>query len=296
MFKNKYNQVRAGWLIFGALLIVLTGQIMFTLPGETMISLLEMSSRHDTGGLSSVFDPYIILLTQGAGTFGAIAATLIAFRTINKKNPNKLGVQGPPLDFLVGLALGALSMTIIFVFLYATGQISLENSLGNPRITAYFFIYAILFILVGFFEEMFFRGYVIKTLQSRRHSKLSVYLISAGFFSVAHMINPNVALLGLVNIFFIGLLFAYMFDVTKSLLLPIGYHITWNFFQGTVFGFPVSGTEAHGLYEIDVTNGITLLTGGSFGVEASLITTLIIGFGFIVTKFYTRNRIEVGKW
>src|SRR5699024_9264219 len=133
MFKNKYNQVRSGWLIFGAFLIVLTGQVMFTLPGGTMVSLLEMSARHDTDGLNSVFDPYIILLTQGAGTVGAIGATLIAFRVINKKNPNKLGVQGPPLDFFVGLALGAISMTIIFVVLYATNNISLVNSLSSPN-------------------------------------------------------------------------------------------------------------------------------------------------------------------
>src|SRR5699024_8510763 len=296
MFKNKYNQVRSGWLILGAFLIVLTGQVMFTLPGGTMISLLEMSARHDTGGLSSAFDPYILLLTQGAGTFGAIGSTLIAFRAINKKNPNKLGVQGPPLDFLVGLALGVVSMTIIFLILYATNNISLVNDFTSPNITPYFFVYGILFILVGFFEEMFFRGYVMKTLTSRRNSKLTIYLVSAGFFSLAHIINPNLAVLGLVNIFFIGLLFAYMFDVTRSLLLPIGYHITWNFFQGTVFGFPVSGTDAHGLYEVDVTNGINLLTGGSFGVEGGLITTLIIGLGFIVTKFYTKNRVDVGKW
>lgn len=296
MFKNKYNQVRSGWLIFGAFLIVLTGQVMFTLPGETMISLLEMSARHDADGLNSVFDPYIVLLTQGAGTFGAIGATLIAFRAINKKNPNKLGVQGPPLDFLVGLALGAVSMTIIFLILYATNNISLVNGLASPNLTPYFFVYGILFILVGFFEEIFFRGYVMKTLTSRRNSKLTIYLVSASFFSLAHMINPNVAILGLVNIFFIGLLFAYMFDVTRSLLLPIGYHITWNFFQGTVFGFPVSGIDAHGLYKIDMTNGVNLLTGGTFGVEGGLITTLIIALGFIVTKWYTRNRVDVGKW
>src|SRR5699024_621129 len=173
---------------------------------------LDLLTRHFAPhcycGLSRAFVPYFLLLTQGAGTFGAIGATLIAFRAINKKNPNKLGVQGPPLDFLVGLALGAVSMTIIFLILYATNNISLVNDFTSPNITPYFFVYGILFILFGLFEEMFFRGYVMKTLTSRRNSKLTIYLVSAGFFSLTHIINPNLSVLGLVNIFFIGLLFA----------------------------------------------------------------------------------------
>lgn len=293
MFKNKYHQVRSGWLIFGAFLIVLTGQLMFTLPGNTLISLIEMAMRHDNGSLPPALQPYILLLTQGAGTFGAIAATLVAFRVINKKNPNKLGVQGPVPDFFIGLLLGGLSITIIFFILYLTGNINLSNRLSQPTFTPYFFVYGILFILVGFFEEMFFRGYVMKTLASRRNKKWVIYVVSASFFSLAHLINPNVALLGILNIFLVGLLFAYMFDRTRSLLLPIGYHITWNFFQGTVFGFSVSGTDPHGLYDIDVTSGPSFLTGGPFGMEASILATIMIGLGFIMTKAYTKNRTKV---
>ena len=77
-------------------------------------------------------------------------------------------------------------------------------------------------------------------------------------FQLAHGTNPNVSVLGLVNIALVGILFAYMFDATKSLWLPIGYHITWNYFQGNVFGFAVSGTTPHGIYNVSVENGNAL--------------------------------------
>ena len=90
----------------------------------------------------------------------------------------------------------------------------------------------------------------MSTMESRGNPKWLIYVISAVVFSLAHGMNPNVGIFGLVNIALVGILFAYMFDATKSLWLPIGYHITWNYFQGNVFGFAVSGTTAHGMYAI----------------------------------------------
>src|SRR5690625_3323472 len=296
MFKNKANQVRSGWLIAVALIFVFIGQAIFMLPGITLLSIIDISS----GGTSLQFDmenmqsPWLILFTQGAGTLGGIAATLVIFRAINKKNPNKLGVQGPAKDFWFGLFLGAVSITVIFLILLLTGDITLLTSLLSPTFTLYTISYLILFILVGFFEEMFFRGYVMQTLASRGNEKWVLYIVSALIFSLVHLGNPNVSVFGLINIALFGVLFAYIFDATKSLLLPIGYHITWNFFQGNVFGFPVSGTKPYGLYAIDVSNGNTILTGGTFGLEGGLLATIMIGLGFIATNLYARNRTVKG--
>ncbi|MFD2130277.1 CPBP family intramembrane glutamic endopeptidase [Pseudogracilibacillus auburnensis] len=291
MFQNKNKQVRAGWLIFIALLFVFIGQTIFMLPGMTLLSIFEISS----GEISMEFDlgamsPWMVLLTQGAGSIGGIAATLVVFRAINKKNPNQLGIQGPRGDFIFGLFLGAASIAAIFFILLATGDVTLLSSLLNPEITWYTLSFLILFILVGFFEEMFFRGYVMKTMEERGNKKWVIYVVSALVFSLVHGTNPNVSILGLVNIALVGILFAYMFDMTKSLLLPIGYHITWNFFQGNVFGFAVSGTSPYGMYAIEVSETNDLLTGGAFGLEGGALATLLIIAGFFATYLYTKNR------
>src|SRR5699024_3209312 len=145
------------------------------------------------------------------------------------------------------------------------------------------FIYLFVFILVGIFEEVFFRGYIMRTMERNHNHKASVYLVSALIFSIFHLGTPNVSLTCLVNIVLVGILFAYMFDVTESLLLAIGYHIMWNFFQGGIFGFPVSGIPPEGIIKIDISHGSHWLTGGAFGVEGGLVATLVIVLSFIAT-------------
>lgn len=291
MFKNKIGQVRSGWIIAFALLMVFIGQTIFSLPGITFISIYEMSKE----GMQIEIDmdnlnPWLMLFAQGGGTFGGIAATLVVFRAIHKKNPILLGFKGKPKDLFLGLLLGAITITAMFVILLLSGNIILENALTAPYISENLFIFLILFILVGVFEEAFFRGYIMNAMAERGNKKWMIYLTSAALFGIVHLGNPNVQILGILNVILVGILFAYMFDKTKSLLLPIGFHITWNYFQGTVFGFPVSGTAPYGMYEIDISGGANWLTGGSFGLEGGLLTTVMIGLLFGVVYFYTRNR------
>lgn len=290
MFNNKAGQVRSGWIILIAFFFMFMGQAIFMLPGMTLLSILEISSGEIAVeiDMNSISNPWMILMTQGAATFGGIAATLVVWRAINKKYPLDIGLRGSAKDLIFGLLLGAVSMTVIFFILLLTGNITLLNSLFQPEITAFTFSYLILFVLVGFFEEMFFRGYIMKTMMERGNKKWLIYLVSALVFSIAHASNPNVSIFGLINIVLVGLLFAYMFDKTGSLLLPIGYHITWNFFQGNVFGFSVSGTAPYGMYKIDMPDGNDLLTGGAFGPEGGALATVLIIISFGATYVYAK--------
>src|SRR5699024_4489309 len=106
MFKNKFGQVRSGYLIASALLIVFVGQGIFMMPGATLVSIIEISKNQSGIAVETnlvEMSPIFLILTQGAGTFGGLAPTLVAYRAINKKNPMNLGIQGPPIDMLFGL-------------------------------------------------------------------------------------------------------------------------------------------------------------------------------------------------
>lgn len=293
MFKNKAGQFRAGWMILFAFVIMFAAQIIFTLPGS--IILIFTQAVIEDGGISVELNPaneWIFLLTNGIGTLGGLVATLLIWRFINRQTFPKMGLRWHGKDLGFGLLLGALSITVIFFILYTTGNITLLNSLSAPEFTVFTFLFLVMFILVGLFEEIFFRGYIISTMASRKNNKWFIYLASAIIFSIIHGTNPNVTVLGLVNIAFVGILFAYMFDVTKSLWLPIGYHITWNYFQGNVFGFAVSGLAPNGLYQLKLHEGNELWTGGAFGLEGGLLATFVIALGFICTYLYgkTLNR------
>lgn len=291
MFKNEFGQVRSGWLIAFAGLLVFLGQGIFTFIGSIFASMIDMSTEQADKALDlNDLSPWSLVLTQGAGTLGGIVAALIAYRIVHRKNSNDIKVQGPLFDMVYGLLLGAGAMTVAFFLLQMTNQITLVNTLSSPQFSYYTFAFAVIFILTGFFEEIFFRGYVMQILIERRNKRWLVYMISAVIFGFAHLTNPDVSIIGIINIILVGFLFAYMFEKTKSLMLPIGFHITWNFFQGSVYGFEVSGIDTHSLYQTNDAGGNDLITGGTFGIEGGLMATLLIVITFFFTYFYTKKR------
>lgn len=283
ILKNKFGLVRSGWLILLASMLMIIFQVLFSLPGMYL-----HKEIFDPG-----YYPWIELLMNGGGVAGALLSSLLIWKYINKRKVTALGLEFNRLhmkDFVFGLFLGGASMTLIFIALLFTGQISLKVSLLSPDFSIYTLTFLILFIFVGFSEEIFFRGYIMKTMEDRQNSKWLLYVMSALIFSLFHGMNPNVSVFGLINIALVGLLFSYMYDATKSLSMPIGYHITWNYFQGNVFGFPVSGTDPHGLYQITTDSSVKLFTGGNFGPEGGLLATFLIMVGVFATNMYCKKR------
>jgi hypothetical protein len=108
-------------------------------------------------------------------------------------------------------------------------------------------------------------------------------------FGLLHIFNPNATWVSTAGIFFAGVYLAYGYIRTKQLWLPIGLHIGWNFFEGVVFGFPVSGLDIYALTRITV-NGPDLWTGGAFGPEAGLIVLPALLLGGFLIFLYTRIR------
>lgn len=294
MFKNKEGLVRSGWLIMLSFIAIYFVQSFVAVPGMIMLATLEGFAALETSteSIMLILDgyPWLFLFVQGGGALGGVLITMVFWRFVNKKSVRNLGFSRSRQDLLFGLGLGALAITLVFIILLGTGQISLETSLLRPEFSIYSFTFLLIFIIGAVFEEIFFRGYIMRTMGDRGNAKWVIYLVSALFFSVVHGANPNVSILGLVNILLVGLLFAYMFDVTKRLWLPIGYHFTWNYFQGNIFGFPVSGLEPHGIYQVDTSVGNDLITGGTFGIEGGLLATLVLILSFVAVKTYYRKQ------
>jgi membrane protease YdiL (CAAX protease family) len=148
----------------------------------------------------------------------------------------------------------------------------------------------VVFVFVGWNEELLSRGYHLQTIASGLNLFWGV-VISSAVFGLLHLGNPNATWVSAAGIFFAGLYLAYGYTRTKQLWLPIGLHIGWNFFEGVVFGFPVSGLDIYALTRITV-HGPEIWTGGAFGPEAGLIVlpSLIVGAALI--WLYTKGRAE----
>lgn len=289
-FKNKDGQVRSGWKIIlaFALMTVLSGLFSFPVFLVIFIKDPKVMTAMDVLTNNPISD-FFLMLAQ----LLSVILTVFICLSAERKKWRDIGLsrlKGQGKNLVYGLVLGAASMIIITLIMLATKQIKMHSVTVNSHLLFVIGLYFIGFIFVAINEELFFRGYVITTLRQTKSAPI-LYIVSAFVFGIAHTGNPNVHVLGIVNVGLIGLLFAYMFIQTKSLWMSMGYHFTWNFFQGNILGFNVSGTEGNGLFHINSADNIW--TGGSFGVEASIWTSLFILVGFLVTRFYIG---KINKW
>jgi membrane protease YdiL (CAAX protease family) len=141
---------------------------------------------------------------------------------------------------------------------------------------------------VGWNEELLSRGYHLQTIASGLNLFWGIVLSSA-LFGLLHLGNPHATWVSAVGIFGGGLFLAYGLIRTKQLWLSIGLHIGLNFFEGVVFGFPVSGQNNYALIRINV-HGPDIWTGGAFGPEAGLIVLPVLIFGSLLIYLYTIRR------
>ena len=130
-----------------------------------------------------------------------------------------------------------------------------------------------LMVIVAFYEEIVFRGYILNNLLESVNKWLAL-IISAFIFTLAHISNPDFSIVGAVNILLAGILLGLNYIYTRNLWFSIMLHFTWNFFQGPILGYEVSGMPLKSLLQ-HVIQGSELVTGGKFGFEGSLVATLL---------------------
>ncbi len=123
-------------------------------------------------------------------------------------------------------------------------------------------------------EEMIFRAILFRWIEEFAGSWAAL-VISSALFGLSHIENPNADLVSTVGIMLEGgVLLGAAYMLTRRLWFPMGIHASWNLTQGELLDVPVSGNDAHGLVEAKL-QGPVLLTGGGFGLEASLISITI---------------------
>lgn len=143
-----------------------------------------------------------------------------------------------------------------------------------------------MFLIVGIGEEIMFRGVLFRWIDER-FGFAAALIVSALVFGLVHIANPGATLWSSIAIAIeAGLLLGAAYKYSGTLWLPIGIHWAWNFSQGNIFGFDVSGGDAGPTMIIPYIDGPELLTGGDFGAEASIIAVVLgaaLAAGLIVS-------------
>jgi membrane protease YdiL (CAAX protease family) len=226
-----------------------------------------------------------------------LLATFIARTVLDQRTFRSLGLylnRQTFLDLIVGFFIPFLLIGLIFLTEWRLGWLKIETtawqSPPNVRWDLSLLGSLVFFITVGFQEELIFRGYQLQNLIDGLDLPKGL-LISSAFFALAHILNPHNSILSILGLFASGLFLAYAWIRTHQLWLSIGLHIGWNFFEGVIFGFPVSGTDTFRLITHSV-NGPIVFTGGEFGPEAGLLLFPVLAIGSGLIWLFTRSRLQ----
>ncbi len=188
---------------------------------------------------------------------------------------------------ILGLAIGAITLLLAIglamVFTETTFELSPSPTEDILRSLA---ISAGVFALAATAEEVLFRGYILQTFARSGLAWFAIAL-TAVFFGVVHLGNPEAGPLSSLNTALAGIWFGVAYLKTRDLWFVTGVHFIWNWLQGAVFGIEVSGLTAIAPHAVmrEIETGPAWISGGPYGLEGGVVTTIAIVISTIAIYF-----------
>ncbi len=221
---------------------------------------------------------------------GIFILALLFLKYIDRRPISDLGLElrgrGP--DFIFG----ALFASILYVLGFGTslllGVVKIVNIHFDVGLLAGSFVVLIVSALM---EEIMIRGYILSRLMLCMNKFLALFLSSA-IFGLLHVLNPNIGFLAVFNVFLAGLMLGAAFLYTRNLWFPIILHVCWNWLQGPVLGYEVSGIKIFpSAFTLHLPQN-NIFNGGTFGFEGSIICTvlLVMSTGVIICWFENKSK------
>lgn len=292
--KNKKKLPNFIWAIILSLIFMYGGSLMGSLATVPLfLALRNIPLFFNNKDLLS------LLITLFSFAFISL---LVFFRVkvIEKRSFSSIGfnknnwLKKYSLGFLIGLAM----MSIIVLILFPFGYITIEKNPIQPvGVSAIASVLVILFgwIIQGATEEIVTRGWLLNILSTKYNIGVGL-LISSTLFGLMHLTNPNVNYIAVINIILVGLFYGLYVIKTNDLWAVCGMHSAWNFAQGNIFGFKVSGLDVSvgSLIDLNLV-GSDFVTGGIFGPEAGITATFILLASIGILLFIDKKRYFSNK-
>ena len=292
--KNKKKLPNFIWAIILSLIFMYGGSLMGSLATVPLfLALRNIPLFFNNKDLLS------LLITLFSFAFISL---LVFFRVkvIEKRSFSYIGfnknnwLKKYSLGFLIGLAM----MSIIVLILLPFGYITIEKNPIQPvGVSAIASVLVILlgWIIQGATEEIVTRGWLLNVLSTKYNIGVGL-LISSTLFGLMHLTNPNVNYIAVINIILVGLFYGLYVIKTNDLWAVCGMHSAWNFAQGNIFGFKVSGLDVSvgSLIDLNLV-GSDFVTGGIFGPEAGITATFILLASIGILLFIDKKRYFSNK-
>jgi uncharacterized protein len=275
---QRRSLIPQGWLraLLFSILYFLASVLIFK-PLEIVYSLLmhkdlQKGPALDEKELDSVF-------FLGLTVFGLLVISLLLVflfrRFVDRKTFGSLGFgEAPGIDAWAGLFLAPAILGAGSILLYLSKHLRWTDIEFNPNALGSGFG---IMLIVAVYEELVFRGYILANLMDSFNKWLAL-VFSALLFTAFHLGNPGMDIVTISNIFVAGLILGINYIYTRNLWFSFLFHLAWNFLQGPILGFKVSGINLPSLLLTEL-KGDALITGGNFGFEGSVFD---LGLSLIV--------------
>ena len=289
-YKNEKKSPNFIWAIILSLIFMYGGSLIGSLATVPLyLALLNVPLFFNNQNLLS------LLITLFSFAFISL---LVFFRVkvIEKRSLSSIGfnknnwLKKYSLGFLIGLVMMSIIVLILLLFGYITVE---KNPIQPVGVSAISSVLVILFgwIIQGATEEIVTRGWLLNVLSSKYNIGFGL-LISSTLFGLMHLTNPNVNYIAVINIILVGLFYGLYVIKTNDLWSVCGMHSAWNFAQGNIFGFEVSGLDISvgTLIDLNLVEN-DFITGGVFGPEASIVATFVLLLSIIILLFINNTNL-----
>ena len=237
-------------------------------------------------------------LFAGLNVVLCFAGTKLVLRHLGEHPRDDLRFHGAAKDLSLGLLIGFVLFTVVVAIAALTGAYIITACCSTKQLLIVLFNAG---IMAAVLEELLFRGILFRWIEEFAGSWAAL-IVTAALFGLVHRANPNATWFSSFAIAMeAGILLGGAYMLTRSLWMPIGLHAAWNFTEGYIFDVPVSGNPEQGLVTAKL-SGPALLSGGPFGLEASIIAVviatsvgcwfvwLVVKRGEVVRPWWTRHR------
>ena len=282
------SKAKSIWLAFVDIVLFAVLSMIFLFLFAIPFALVFPELKTEVGETNIYFQMLNEVLMLVSGLIAA--CMVLGFR--------KLPFSGLGLS-LKGWGRSLLSGALFVVFLYVVG-FDLSLLLGAVEVVGFLFspisllVSLLLYFFVALTEEVIGRGFILGRMLDGGINKFVALFISAVLFSLMHLFNPNFAFVPFLNIMLAGCFLGASYIYTRNLCFPIALHWFWNWIQGSVLGYKVSGNEFSNenllILHFPEEN---LINGGTFGFEGSILCSLLLVLGTVIILRHYYKGLEI---
>ncbi|HDW8003550.1 TPA: CPBP family intramembrane metalloprotease [Bacillus cereus] len=254
--------------------------IIFLTLGELFMLFMLFLPKAETIFMKGIYDNVRMVLTFG----GAIFILFIWVRFVEKRPFSSIGFWKEKWmrKYLKGALIGFVFISTPVILLLLMGSVKLQVQHITSTVIVGIVGSLVAFLIQGATEEIIVRGWLFPVLSVRSRIWIGI-VVTSFLFGFLHLLNPGITILSISNIILVGVFAAFYVLKDSSLWGICAWHSIWNWAQYNVYGFAVSGMTIYStpLFK-PATNGPEFLHGGTFGIEGSIITTIMLTIASIV--------------